>query len=511
MERRRRILLVTALVVSLIVGSAGAIWGAYTVRTRQIYTQKIAAGDRYLEANDYDNAILMYQQAIRKDSSKDQGYVKLANAYISQGNMALAVSTLEEGYEKTGSDRIRRMLAVYRNFQGGENGGKKELALNRALIGKLGGTRYGDYTKRDEVESVTAGPSGEVTVRLKGIPADLVYRNSTAQPGAVSGGKVQDMAYPDEIYFDNLTVLLGTTGTVSYDDLRTLEFNNIEILEGGETGYQIRMIYLGSTILAPCDKDGTVSADSRGVMTISLNSEDLNNSDQSDENLEGTKLWGRIEDAQSGSGLAGVTVYIYESGRRNDEPLATVETDDNGEYSVNLEEGFYVVVLDRNGYVSTEKEVYIGSYSGESEEDFVMSQESAGEIRIVLEWDSPACDLDSYLADDGDWMMFNNKEIYRGGELAASLDRDARSGHGVETTTVYDMEGSYSFMVYDFMDSGQLQQSGATVTIYEPGRDPQVISIPSDAGNLWNVCDIDAGKVTVTNYMSEVQASYGSK
>ena len=140
-----------------------------------------------------------------------------------------------------------------------------------------------------------------------------------------------------------------------------------------------------------------------------------------------------------------------------------------------------------------------------------MSQESAGEIRIVLEWDSPACDLDSYLADDGDWMMFNNKEIYRGGELAASLDRDARSGHGVETTTVYDMEGSYSFMVYDFMDSGQLQQSGATVTIYEPGRDPQVISIPSDAGNLWNVCDIDAGKVTVTNYMSEVQASYGSK
>ena len=108
-------------------------------------------------------------------------------------------------------------------------------------------------------------------------------------------------------------------------------------------------------------------------------------------------------------------------------------------------------------------------------------------------------------------MNFRNTQITSGGETAAVLDRDARSAPGVETTTIYDMNGSYEFFVFDYMLSGTMQSSGATVTIYAPGESPQTVSIPSDAGNTWYVCRIEAGKVRITNYMAEESSSYAPK
>ena len=37
------------------------------------------------------------------------------------------------------------------------------------------------------------------------------------------------------------------------------------------------------------------------------------------------------------------------------------------------------------------------------------------------------------------------------------------------------------------------------------------VSIPSDAGNTWYVCRIEAGSVRITNYMAEESASYAPK
>ena len=104
-----------------------------------------------------------------------------------------------------------------------------------------------------------------------------------------------------------------------------------------------------------------------------------------------------------------------------------------------------------------------------------------------------------------------NREISSGGQTAAVLDRDSRSAPGVETTTIYDMSGSYEFFVFDYMATGTMQSSGATVTIYAPGRSPESVSIPSDAGNTWYVCRIEAGSVRITNYMAEESASYAPK
>ena len=496
--------LAVILILALTLGAIAGGWGISVLRSRQIYTQKIEAGDKYLAVGDYDNAVLMYQDAIRRDGKKDQGYLKLANAYAEQGYISLAIGALETGYNKTNSERIWDMLVAYRDMPAG-GGDSKDPQLNKSLLGKIEGSTYGDYVQRNEVEKVSTGASGQAIVRIKGISADLIFT-----PAVLVGGQIPNTAFPSEVIFDNLTGLFGATGTMSMEQFRTMEFNDVSVIEGGSTGYQLRLIYLGSTLMLPCDKDGNVSMDSACVFEPQYTGDGKIENEQGDQS--GINLVGICEDAQTGYGIPEVSLSFYQGNPGTEEPIAVTESDDGGNYSVYLEEGNYTVVITKNGYVDIEKDIQVGSYSASQTEDFVLSEESDGEIRIVLEWDSPECDLDSYLVSgSNEWMKFSNRELYADGKLAAALDRDSRSGHGVETTTVYDMSGSYVFHVFDYNLSGGMQQSGATVTIYAPGESPQTVSIPSDAGNCWYVCEINAGKVTITNYMAEENSSFAPK
>lgn len=507
MKKKGNMLLTIILILALTAGVGAVGFGIMKVRNRQVYTKSIEKGDKYLAAGDYDNAVLMYQEAISKDESNEQGYLKLANAYIEQGYLTLAIDTLESGYSKTKGERIKGMLLVYKNVSNNGDEVKKDPLLNKSLLDKVSSTPYGDYVSKDEIVETRTGAQGEAIIRVKGVSADLVYQNIENLPAILIGGKIQDYAYPTEIRFDNLTGLLGISGTVTYDQLKTLEFNDVQLIEAGGTGYQLRLSYLGSILMVPCDKDGTVSTDTPCVMETKMN-ESLSRTVGEG---SGTDVKGIVEDAQTGRGVPEVQLSFYDGNVEGTEPLVTVRTDDKGEYSVNLEEGNYTVVITGNGYVDIEKEIRVGSYSRNQEEDFILSAESSGEIRIVLEWDSPECDLDSYLVSGDNWLNFQNREMHLNGQMAASLDRDARSGHGVETTTIYDMNSSFIFFVFDYQMSGGMQTSGATVTIYVPGEAPQEVTIPSDAGNCWYVCEVNEGKVSITNYMAEEQASYAPK
>lgn len=506
MKKKGNTLLVVILIIALAVGIGAVGYGVYKLRNRQTYTQKIENGDKYLLAGDYENAVLMYQQAIRLEDQNEQGYLKLANAYYEEGYLTLAIGALENGYDKTKGNRIKEQLAYYQTMEASGRDMGKDPVLNKSLLNKVENTPYGEYVAKNEVESTRTGASGEAIIRVRGISADLIYRNTEKLPAVVIGGEIQENAYPTEVIFDNLTGLLGTSGSLTMAQFYTLEFSDVQLVEAGGTGYQLRLIYLGTTILVPCDQDGNVSTDSSCVVEPELKA-----TSQQEEREEGTIVEGVVEDAQTGYGIAEVTLSFYQGNPSVEEPVKVVTTGDSGDYSVTLEDGDYTVILSKNGYVDVEKDLRVGSYAAQQREDFVLSAESAGEIRIVLEWDSPECDLDSYLEGEGSLMKFSNREITANGETAAVLDRDARSGHGVETTTIYDMEGSYSFFVFDYMLSGELQNSGATVTIYVPGESPVTVSIPSDSGNTWYVCNIDAGKVTVTNYMAEEESSYAPK
>ena len=74
MNRGGKTALIIILILALITGLGGAGYGIYSYRQEQVFTQKIQAGDRYLAAGDYDNAVLMYQDAIRLKDRDERGY-----------------------------------------------------------------------------------------------------------------------------------------------------------------------------------------------------------------------------------------------------------------------------------------------------------------------------------------------------------------------------------------------------------------------------------------------------
>ena len=67
--------------------------------------------------------------------------------------------------------------------------------------------------------------------------------------------------------------------------------------------------------------------------------------------------------------------------------------------------------------------------------------------------------------------------------LLAELDVDDTNGYGPETITLNDLNGVYTYSVVDYRTTGTLQQYGATVKVYLPGKSaPTVITLDPNAG-----------------------------
>lgn len=86
--------------------------------------------------------------------------------------------------------------------------------------------------------------------------------------------------------------------------------------------------------------------------------------------------------------------------------------------------------------------------------------------------------------------------------LLAELDVDDTNGYGPETITLNDLNGVYTYSVVDYRTTGTLQQYGATVKVYLPGKSaPTVITLDPNAGveNVWEVFELDHGELKILN------------
>ncbi len=76
------------------------------------YNRHIVMAQKYLQAGDYNCAILEYQTAIQANPEDEEAYAMLEDAYKENGQNAMAESTLKEGLQKTGSERLAGMIDV---------------------------------------------------------------------------------------------------------------------------------------------------------------------------------------------------------------------------------------------------------------------------------------------------------------------------------------------------------------------------------------------------------------
>lgn len=502
MKQKKIVVIGVALIalVLIVAGVAVAMLGG-----GDSYAAKVEDGYRFLEAGDYDNAILQFRYAIEEDKTREDAYYGLYQSYATTGNTDLAYTTLQLGYSNTGSAQMKAYLdqvaAVIQanSTPAAPSGESTQLvddknvvaALNTELLNLFASANYGDYNAKYGSEAGTLS-GGQYTKHIDAIGATLVYYDGNAQRVIDTARGVPYSEYlPNEIRMDNITSLFGGVRSLNVDTLKGLGVENLAVNESTVT-----FSYGGCDVTILCGADGLITAGCENYIVPTGEVEEQ----------AAFKLAAKTVDATTGGPLSGAKVQAYVGYGTFGQCVEGV-TDNAGLLNLDLKEsGTYTVVVSKEGYITEQFEVYVLSNMSQTSETFTLSPTISGDgIRLVLTWGASPTDLDSYLigtASDGTYVNINFTNMFAYDSSAhkiAELDVDDVTSYGPETVTLYDVNGSYEFIVDDYTNSGTIAQSGATVKIYVGSALYATVSVPAGVTDQWHVCTISAGQVTVTN------------
>lgn len=503
MSTRNRIILI--IVAALAVGVIGisAFFGLRSGGSSS-YKEHIAEAEKYIEYEDYENAILAYERILAKDPDNVDAYLGIAECYAALGDIESAVEYLRRGYARTKSARIDLVLAEYEeeiegsgtasndnidNKQGGSTA-----SLNTDALRLFGGNNYNDYL-RSGIESPVV--SNQIAnVRLTNIAATVHFTNTDTQPNALDGTTINGESYPYVIELDNIMSLFGGGASITFDVLNTFNLPDLKIVTHESYGNAVTFNHSGCIVTIESDADGKITSSSRNSIVPEAS---LHAASQLEE-LK-AEVHGTVIDAQTGDPVP-YAVIAFHYDNQVGEIAETVETGSDGAYSVELETGrYYTAEVSCEGYITIYTEIDLGSAQTEEEKDFIITKETAeGEIRVVLEWGTYPLDLDSHMVINGTDVYFRNKEYYSGGTLIAELDHDDVDGVGPETITLHDSSFSFTYFVHNYSNTGDIGVSNARVTVYLPGESPVTIDIDSSiSGNYWNVFTYENGQMNIQN------------
>ncbi len=112
MKQQTRILIYILIGIAIVViGSIGII-GSFDndIPTGQ---EHIDLGRVYLTELSYEEAVIEFTEAIEIEPLNPEAYLGLAEAYVGMGDNEKAVEVLENGYDKTGDERLLKMLEEF--------------------------------------------------------------------------------------------------------------------------------------------------------------------------------------------------------------------------------------------------------------------------------------------------------------------------------------------------------------------------------------------------------------
>lgn len=506
MTKARKRVLIVLLAAALLI-AAGGVFAAWYTGSYQSYSRCLALGEKYLSEEDYPNAVLAYQKAIRLAPDDAEGYIGLVRVYQSRGSNILAQTVLRTGIDRTDSPRLKLMLETMTGTDpaagtaaGGQTDkGPEAFALNTGLLSLIGSSCYNDYRLRNGIESTEMTDAGTCAVRVTGVAADLIFRDDEAGTLDHVGGQPAADNYPAEVHLDDLAQLFSGVRQVTVEMLRSQNPQDFAVSDNDDGTRSVTFTAAGCFVTLTADADGSIQMDGPHSLEPGPHRDAQAVSDAPETS-------GRVVSATTGSGVARAEVRVRSGSLTSGEPLQTVTTDSFGHYTLTLDAGPYTAEVICSGYTTETFEIYVSAGGGPVNDLVISPLLSEGQMRIVLEWGGYPSDLDSHLdgtLDDGTAIHvdYTNRTASRGGERLAALDVDDVDGYGPETTTVYNMNGVFRFSVEDYLQTGDMSGSGATVKVYLPGNSvPQTIEIPSGLGNIWYVCTIDHGTLSVTNH-----------
>src|SRR5574344_1178672 len=112
-KKKSKAKLITIISIAGVVAIGGGATAAVMLSQPSVETkveEQISLGEKYLTQEKYDEAIIAYKKAIEIQPNNPDLYIKLADVYIKKSDNDSAVDTLENGYKKTNSDKIKQKL-----------------------------------------------------------------------------------------------------------------------------------------------------------------------------------------------------------------------------------------------------------------------------------------------------------------------------------------------------------------------------------------------------------------
>jgi hypothetical protein len=170
------------------------------------------------------------------------------------------------------------------------------------------------------------------------------------------------------------------------------------------------------------------------------------------------------------------------------------------------EDGYYMLVFSKDGYITTELEFEVKLNNVFSNRISVSPVMKGDYLRIVLDWTEAPADLDMHLEKErgsGDGYHISYLNMHSASDGSVLFNRDDRDGFGPETITVMetDLSAVYHLYIHDYTNNGSstataLSRSGAVVRVYGSDGLLNTFTVPSNrAGTRWNVFRIVNGKV----------------
>lgn len=433
---------------------------ALIVSTTNSVSYKLEVGQKYLEKGNYDDAIVVFKQAIEIDETNVDAYAGLVLAYYEKGMLNEARSVLSNALKITGNNNKLIILErdLFRNIIVSKNFADDDSAN--------GNNDSPDSDKKQQQES----DANVSEVVLAGKVIDNIKKTgiSDATVKIFKGNNVNG----------ELLAELKTDSSGAYSTVVAGEEKYYIFVEKNNYTSKGEEIYVFAT-KSKTTKDIEIAE--AGAKIVS----------------------GKVIDAATGQGISGARVKVYVA----ESYVGDAITNSTGEYSINVEGAeSYKLVVSADGYIENQISFDWDNSSMEMNIDIPLSSVLADEqIRIVLTWGENPKDLDSYLSgtsSTGKTVNINytsQVSMDAAGNTIAELDLDDIDGFGPETTTIYDIYGSYEFIVRDYNRTGTMSSTEAQVKVYKGSMLLNTINVPSDVVDNWDVLRIENGEVYITN------------
>lgn len=103
---KKKYLQYVLIVVGVILTAVIAGIGIYNTPTKRL-DRMLDLGNKYLEAYDYEQAVIQFKKAIEINPMSVEAYLGMVEVYIRTGDFDMALEYAKKGYELTGDERLR--------------------------------------------------------------------------------------------------------------------------------------------------------------------------------------------------------------------------------------------------------------------------------------------------------------------------------------------------------------------------------------------------------------------